>query len=47
MGTKSIFKCSRCGYGTYLTKWDIIKKPCPKCDGNMGNDVNGIIQDLD
>lgn len=27
--------CRECGKGDNLIKWDVVKKPCPKCGGEM------------
>lgn len=37
------FVCPACGSGEQLLKWNKNKRPCPKCQGKMGKDSNGII----
>lgn len=37
------YKCPECSSDTNLLKWNIRKRPCPKCDGKMDKDINGEI----
>jgi len=39
--------CPECGSGTNLVKWNEIRKPCPRCDGRMENDINGLVMEWD
>ena len=43
----NFFTCPKCGSGADLTEWDKTRKPCPKCDGRMGNNVNNIVMEWD
>jgi len=37
------YKCPICHSDKNLVRWNKTKRPCPKCDGMMGKDANGII----
>ena len=35
------YKCPECGDDKALVKWDVKKRPCPRCDGRMDIDPKG------
>jgi len=37
------YKCPECGSDNNLVRWNKIKRPCPKCDGQMVKDIAGEI----
>jgi len=43
----NFFTCPKCGSGADLTEWDKNRKPCPRCNGRMENDINGLVMEWD
>lgn len=37
------YQCPVCNSDSHLIKWNIIKRPCPKCDGKMEIDMDGMM----
>jgi len=37
------YTCPNCRSGDNLTKWDDIRKPCPRCDGSLDKEMDGHI----